>query len=439
MWRQEAARVGLGVEGFLKRMGRGVQTFLVRLLPEQKDTLPKLTTATMLFIAIAVPVVIIAIAATVYVRSGRTNIQAAYIQKAQEIAQQAVSQQDLSAQRTAWEEVILWLDKADKYRITDESIDLRQQAQGTLDNMDAIRRLTFQPALAIQMDARVNIVKLLASSSEDLYALDSDGWVHHLVKTGTEYEIDSKFTCGSGSVGMIIIGPLVDIVSLPPNNPHRAAIMGIDASGNLLYCSPNKGSEAVSLVPPPNLWGELRAVALSGDGLDVLDGKNNIVWRYEDLDLDFQGQPRDFFDNERPTDLSSVIDLEASDEFLFILRADGQMAVCEFRTGMTYTRCNDPTAYHMIIGGKTDVGVTIPPAQFIQMQITQPPEPSLFILDASGPAVYHFSHKLNMKLQYRPDLQDRWLPDRTVSAFVVTPARNLVLAFGNRLYIAPLP
>ena len=142
---------------------------------------------------------------------------------------------------------------------------------------------------------------------------------------------------------------------------------------------------------------------------------------------------------DRPADLSTVIEITASDEYLFLLHQDSRMTVCQFRTGMTKTRCDDPLPYHMVMTGQTDAEVTVPPAQFTQLQITQPPEPSLYILDVSGAAVYHFSHKLNMKQQFRADPQDPWLPEDTVSAFVVTPGRRIILAYANRLYFATLP
>jgi len=437
--RRKVARAGIGAAGFLQTLGRKMQTLLGRVLPTREDETPGISTATMFFIAIAVPLVVIAIAATVYVRTGRTNIHSAYMARAQEIALQAVSQVDPALQRTAWEEVLIWVDKAEKYGETDESTALRQQAQTTLDTMDAIRRLTYQPALAVQLDSSIQVVKLVSTREEDLYALDSSGRVHRLIYSNPDYDVDTKFNCASGAIGMVTVGPLVDIVTLPQNNPHRAAIMGIDGAGNLLFCSPDKGPEAASLTPPSNLWGEIKSIAISADALDILDTRNNNVLRYEGMQTDFQGQPRDYFDQDRPADLSTVIEITASDEYLFLLHQDSRMTVCQFRTGMTKTRCDDPLPYHMVMTGQTDAEVTVPPAQFMQLQITQPPEPSLYILDVSGAAVYHFSHKLNMKQQFRADPQDPWLPEDTVSAFVVTPGRRIILAYANRLYFATLP
>jgi hypothetical protein len=75
------------------------------------------------------------------------------------------------------------------------------------------------------------------------------------------------------------------------------------------------------------------------------------------------------------------------------------------------------------------------------MQVTQPPEASIFILDGKkGPAIYQFSLQLYLARVLRPAVNaDVRLPDQPVTAFAITPGRLAVLAFGNQLYYASLP
>lgn len=117
------------------------------------------------------------------------------------------------------------------------------------------------------------------------------------------------------------------------------------------------------------------------------------------------------------------------------------MVVCTYsNVEVTPTRCTDPYPYRVSTTGQAPQESVTLNAQFTQIQATQPPEPSLFYLDASGRAVYQFSMSLNFVRRLQPTTDgDNPLPDSAPTALAVTGGRNLVVAYDNRIFIAAMP
>ena len=172
-----------------------------------------------------------------------------------------MAQSDPLLQRNNWSQVLQWLDKTEEYGVTPDSRALRVRAQQGVDSVDAINRVEFKPVNRIGFANAVQITRLV-SNGDDLYLLDSSkGSVLRLFQTAQGYEMDTQFNCGPGIVESIIIGALVDIAPMPPVNPRNATVAGMDAGGNLVYCSP--GKPPVVTYPGPaqcglgkNFWDE---------------------------------------------------------------------------------------------------------------------------------------------------------------------------------------
>jgi hypothetical protein len=418
-----------------------LRRFLPRMLPGQPDKLPVLSPAVLIFIAIAVPLVIVAAASTAYIQKGRNEQHQVYLTQAQVLFDQANSQSDGTLQKVNLDAALEWVSKAEAYGVSDDSAALRRQLQSTLDTLEGIQRLDLQLALPGSFDNDVHITRIVASQAEDLYMLDStNGRVFRLIYTRPGYEVDNQFVCGQGVVGGLIIGRLIDIAAAPIGNSFNAAVVGIDEFGNLLYCSSTSANTLAVTLPPPDAgWGKIKAISVDSSSMLVLDVGSNAVWRYEGFNLDFQNPPRFFFDSVVP-DLSTAIDLFQNRDELFLLNQDGHMILCTYsNVYSTPTRCEDPYPYQMALPGQSTQEVATLGGNVEKMQLTQPPEPSVYFLDSTSPAVYQFSLVLNFVRKLRPSTSTGQLPQSPPSAFVVTTGRNLVLAFGNRIYSAPLP
>jgi hypothetical protein len=118
------------------------------------------------------------------------------------------------------------------------------------------------------------------------------------------------------------------------------------------------------------------------------------------------------------------------------------MTLCEGSSfDFQLTRCADPAPYGDSRSGREPSPLRFEDAHFIQVQTTQPPDPSLFILDNAENSVYHFSlRRLNYQRQYRQFVDaDFPFPGTLPSSFVVTPNRRILIAFQNQVYFGSIP
>lgn len=410
----------------------GLVAFVKGILPDSGIfTLPP---STMAFTAIAVPITIVAVAAFVYFQRGREAQYNIHISAAQEAAQLAETKTEPFEQRLAWQTTLLHLDNAELFMSTDESQALRLRSQEIVDTLDATERLDFRPAIIDNLDQTTQISRLIARD-DGLYMLNiTDGVVGRAVLTDEGYLMDSTFQCGPGPYGGFIIGSLVDIAAMPPGNDTKAAVLGMDANGNILRCIPGEIPDAAPLEPPDINWGSPTKIAVDSNDLYVLDPQTNAVWIYRGMDV--SQAPRLFFDQQIPS-LGDVIDIAVDQNDLYLLHEDGHLTTCIYGALSTSpTRCKDPEIFTDPRPGRQS-GPYIEDAFFSQIQFSPPPEPSIYMLDPQTQGIYRFSVRLTFDRQFRPQEP---IADSPASAFYVNRGDHAVyLAVGNQVYYAPLP
>ncbi len=438
-WLKGLAALIRGTRAVQASAGKGMGKVIPRVLPGKPSTQPAgLSAATMIFIAVAVPVVVAAAAVTVYYRQGASEERVAFLQQARIYAEQAGNQSDATLRKGAWEQTLYWVKKAEDYGKDDESQALRRRAQVALDTIDGVVRMSLVPAFSSTLGSQTMITGM-AATSDELYLLDSNaGRVLHMTRAGRSYEYDPNFNCGPGPSGNLIIGPLVGMAALPPGNDPKASVLAVDGAGNLLYCFPDEPPLARTLNRPANNWGKITGMTLGGGNLYVIDRESNSVYRYDGLNYLFGGEPRLFFGNVVPN-LSNVIHMTIYQDDLYLLRGDGTVTLCTWSDfDFAPTRCADPAAYGD--ARKNTEIKRFAGARFLQMQTTQPPDPSLYMLDSNGPSVYHFSLRLNLQRQLRQDADSDFpLPDKPVTALAINANRMVFMAFGNQIFTGPLP
>jgi hypothetical protein len=400
-----------------------------------------LSPTTLLVIALAVPLIVATVGLTVYIRLGRGEEFKAYLNTAQQLIDQGAAQQDLTLQRQDYEKALFWMDKADTKGHSDEGDALRQRAQAALDDLDGIQRLAFLPALANDLPKDINIVRVAATIS-DLYLLDGkQGRVLRLFRSGQGYEYDSQFVCGPGRAGSAVIGPLVDIAALPPGNQTHATVMGIDEGGNVVYCTPNiDGFDSHALTPPDSRWSKILRIVMEQNQLYVLDPQVNAVYRYDSVTapLSFDASPKLYFDKQVPR-MADVIDLAVNQDYLYLLHSDGTMSTCT-SSGLS-VECADPTPFGDGRKGHSADVDKFAGTQFTLLESTDPPNPSIYVLDQENASIYQFSlRKLNLQGLYRSGIKpDYPLPARQPTAFAISPNRRAVMAYGYQVFYAVLP
>jgi hypothetical protein len=446
--KKKAAVIWNGWKTFSERVSHAWQNFLTRLAPQRTTSAaptPALTRshaspALLVFIAIAVPLVVVAIAMTVYLQSGRSEQRITYYQQAVSFAEKALAEKDPSAQRSDWDQVITWLDKAEAYGITQDSRALRARAQLGVDSTEAVTRLEFQAINRVGFANAVKVVRMVATG-DDLYLLDaSDGSVLRLFLTAQGYVQDTLFNCGPGPLNKVFIGPLVDISAMPPVNPNNATLAAVDGNGNLLYCIPGKNPINHTLAPPNVGWGKIAGMALSQTSLYMMDTLGNAIWVYTSNDLTFQTAPHLFSEKFNIT-MGDVVDMVMYEDNVYFLRKDGHVVECMLsNVADISTRCSDPAKFTDGRSGRDPKPALMPGTQFAQLLSINAPDPSIYILDTSHASIYRFSVALTFQDQMRPSGTTKTpLPKTEPTAFTITPHRIAFLAYGSQVFMAQMP
>lgn len=423
-----------------ERLGAFLGSFLPRLLPGSDTTRPySLPTYALIFIAVVIPVTVVTVASMVYLRFGQSIQYDELYNQASNAQAQAVSETDPIRQRDAWQRVLNHLTDAEAYRETEQSRQLRREAQFQLDILMGIVRLEFTPAFPNGLGDAAQISHM-AASENDLYMLDADGGkILHAAFTGQSLGLDSAFNCKPGTYGGYQVGPLIDLVALPKANALGAAVMGIDATGTLLYCAPDQVPQAIPLPALPNTnWGRINSFALDSGNLYVLDAQSRAVWVFIGQDSAFIDTPYYFFGNEIPASIDNAIDLAVVGDDLYMLHADGHLSTCTFsRLSDVPTRCQDPAPRVDNYPAHRDVDI-FQMAHFTQMGMTSPPNSVILLLDSVGQSVFRFSPRSfefqNMVTGYAGKANP--FQRGPVRAMAVSPNYVLYLAIGDQVYFA---
>ena len=396
----------------------------------------------LIFIAVAIPVLIAAIGMMLFLNKVKGDTPQ-YLALADQFYQQAITETGDNATRLSdLQQSLYWLDFAEKYGKSADSIALRNQVQSGVDSLEGIIRVDMAPALNDGLIPGAAITQVMATNT-DLYALDSNsGKVLRFSLNGSAYQQDSSFDCGPNPKNPLNdIGNLVDMVTISPDNSYNATILAVDANGTLDYCVPADTGYIVKLPAPDMGWGAIQSISLYQNNLYVLDIKGNAVYRFEGSGLDFSDKPTLFFDEQIPP-LSDALDIEVIGYELELLRGNGQMIYCTYSPikDMKSTQCQTPAQFMDTRAGQSLLVDSFPEAQFVQLRMTESPDSSLYLLDASKDTIYHFSYARSLQRVLHPRMIDGTDSTSMVpTAFAVSPGRELFVAYGNQIYFGQIP
>jgi hypothetical protein len=423
--------VGTTLQQFFASLG----VLIRRILPDEK--ILDLPPSVMLFGAVAIPLIVVTVAGVVYAREGRGRLYQEKLTQAQSVAEQALPLQDPLEIRAAWEQVLFHLDEAAHYGDTQDARDLRTYAYSVIDNLDIVERINYQPGIVNGLPRDVQVVKIVANADNELYMLNGEnGYVLRATYTDKGYELDPVFNCGPVP-GPLQVGPLIDIEVLPRGQEDGATLLGMDANGNLLRCTPGEENAPLSMqmAPPDINWGDPKAFALDGGNIYVLDPQTNAVWIYWAID-GYTELPTYYFGNQVPP-LQNVIDMTVSDGDLYLLHDDGRMTVCDYSSYVDApTRCTESADFMDLRAGYQS-GQQMQGTNFAQIQFAPPPDPSIYLFDPTDEAIYHLSMRLAYQRQYRPS-EPLSLSDE-VTAFAVGRDRRAFIATDDQVYFAIMP
>lgn len=424
------------------KLAAALEKFLPRLLPGDEQELAPSLRSLPLFIAILVPVLVATIGVVLYSNWGVPEQYRTYYSQALATREQALVETNPVRQRELWKTVIDGLDSADSYtseKPTEESGNLRREAQNALDSLNRTVRLEFKPAFNGSLSPGL-VVTRMAASDTDLYLLDATrGTVMRGVYNNRNYDMDGSFECGPGSYDGIQVGNLIDIVALPRSNPSAATLLGIDASGNLLYCIPDEKPHATFLKMPDTGWNKITAFAYDANNLYVLDAPARAVWVYFGAaDLTFPDNPYYFFESQVPLEMEKTTGMAVNGDDLYLLHADGHLTTCTLsRISVSPTRCNDPAVFIDTRPGFQG-GIRLADGNFSQVAFTTPPDPSVALLQPYTQSVFRFSARaLELQSQIQGLAKGSLIPEGAeITAMTFSPNKFMFLFAGNQVYFA---
>lgn len=438
--RQMAKMIASGIQATRRMsatLGEKLRNFLPRLLPNSEEASTPVPSSTlMFFMAVLIPLMVVTVLVVVYIRYGRSEQYDAYLRQAQENRAQALALANPVEQRIAWENVLLNVDIAESHRETSDTITLRQEAEANLDKLLGITRLQFSAAFS----SKPNIdVSRMAANETDLFLLNAaNGEALRAVPApgGRGFQLDTTFNCRPGVYSNYTVGPLVDILALPGLNAINATMLGIDASGNLLYCAPGMVARAIPLPIPDTNWGRVTGFTLDNGTLYVLDAPSRAVWVYNGKDGTFVDRPYFFFGKQTPS--QDVIDFIITGDDLYMLHADGHLSICSYTTVESSTsQCQDPLPLvnPFLAYQGSDLFST---AHFTQVLFAAPPDQSILMLDADTQGVMRFSPRsLELQNQFRPMTgAANPIPSGPAGAVTVSPNHVLYMAVDGQIYFA---
>ncbi|MHB8777205.1 MAG: hypothetical protein ACYC6R_05515 [Anaerolineales bacterium] len=438
--RKTAKAIAFGIQSTRRlsdTLDEKLRKFLPRLLPNTESPETSMPSSSwMIFMAILIPLIVVAIASVVYLRYGRSEQYDTYFRQARQMRDQAVALSNPVEERIAWEKVLLNVEIAESHRETSDSITLRQEAETNLDELLGITRMQFNPAFSSKLGIDVS---RMAANETDIFLLNAaNGEVLRASPAGggRGFQLDTTFNCKPGVYGNYTVGPLVDIMALPGLNSINATMLGIDAGGNLLYCAPGQVAQAIPLPPPDTNWGRVTAFTLDSGNLYVLDSPARAVWVYNGKDGTYVDRPYFFFGQQTPT--QDVIDFIISGDELYMLHADGHLSKCSYsRLVSNSSQCQDPLPLINPFKAYQDIDL-FDTAHFTQMLFAAPPDQSILLLDADTQGVLRFSARsLELQNQLRPTTgAANSLPSEPVGAVTVSPNHVLYLAVDGQVYFA---
>ena len=407
----------------------------VEVPPEKKTQEPQfklpISNRVLLLVAIAVPLIIAAIAGTIYLKMGVEEQFAYYYEKARQISGEAIGETDSEVKRTRLENALQYLEQAETFRSNDDSRELRLQIEAALDDVDGVVRLELFNIIDSQLNASIKISKLFVLNQYDLFALDGNsGQVLHFIYDGQIYQLDDNFVCGGSG-----LEKFVDIAPLSPMNEKRASVIAIDAIGSITYCKINAEPENEMLKVPIFGWLNVTEMTMERNAIFALDQGTRALWQYYGKSQIFTDEePYLFFSQDPPLDLTQVKAMDVYSDTIVFVEESNQVMTCVVRA-MT---AEDRECFYLPPIDKQGVPISLQQMDWVDIYAADFP-PSYYLLDQNSRTLYQFSvqMKLNKTFRFYAAGGD-WLPKKDITAFTVTDQQNILVAFGNEIYLAQI-
>ena len=334
-----------GLDQGMERMRQSTGDLLERILPEGAPPRPtvspepappiSLSGRALLAVALAIPVVMLAIVISTRLQYDRTR--QTQFRNIQQVAQQrydaAMNMTEATYMRQALYEAREAVEEGLAIAPDDELLNsLARRIRNKLDDLDRVARLFHLWQLAILTDDPTSPTdsSRIVVQNRDVFILNrgSDRIYYYLLNNAGDalqpLDRDPVLLKKGDMKGGIIVGDLVDIAWLAEGGERTlSTFVALERSGLLLVYDPQRRFD-VFPVADSDTWLKPQAIGGYFGNLYVLDPLLNRLLKYVPVDNAYTSPPSDYISPAVDVDLTGAVDL-AIDGNMYILMADGRV------------------------------------------------------------------------------------------------------------------
>jgi len=282
-------------------------------------------------IAIALPIVVAILVATVYWQQGvaRQRRFAQLVAQAQQEMQTAGQVEEVAARGYLLNALDL-MTEAEGLRPGDPQVnELREQTEYILKKIDKVSELQWIQPLWEYGEPDGQPGRVIVAKNIDVYVLDKslDRVYKHLLDQTMhalqELEGEPVLLRKGDPRGTIIVGDLVDMAwAKAEGGRSRPSLLVLESGGSLLEYDPVR-QDGISVLPVGGRerWRQPQILGSQQGNLYLLDSGLNQILRYEPH---YDGSPGDYLATPEGLDLAGVVDMAVAGQ-VYLLYADGHI------------------------------------------------------------------------------------------------------------------
>ncbi|MBP6015418.1 MAG: hypothetical protein KA586_01770 [Candidatus Promineofilum sp.] len=336
-----ARRVASGSARGLSRFTAWLAEVLGRLLSHKSDE-PAVHWAVPTTVALIVPLIIGAVATSVYIQRDMVNeLSQIKEQMLDEMTAAESAGGDSAEGQAHYLRLLSLASEAEVLRPGDlEVATLRADALTALDRIDGVSRLTAETFY--RYAAGTNLTRIaLRRQDGGIAVLDQTSNRVMLHATDDSFrnltsEDPSTIGFGGQAVGANTMRTIFDILWLPGSAAAtRDSVSMVDTTGGFFSFYPNLGDTSGVILGNSSKWNNPTAMASYLDRLYILDTEARQIWKYYASTnySQLEGDEAIFFGGEAELDQAADFDLYAEDGSLVIVYKDGRIRYYDTRSG----------------------------------------------------------------------------------------------------------
>jgi len=422
--------------GAVGMLGKGLRTVLKLSLPgveteasgprqagtQAQPTEPRPSFAGLKYVAIGLPLVILAVTMMTYWYKGysRENEYAGTMEQAAQTYQQALGAPS--------NQILLLLDQTETLLAQAEAIKteqpeitaMRTDIQAVRDQVGRVIRLAYMPLLNLYDTPNTSLKRVIVERSQ-VYVLDTslNRVYHHTLDDISDTLLPPPAGEISPDIGN---SGIIDMVWMAAGDTRPTSDLFVLSRTGLLKFDPDWGPTDIPIVQT-ELWQMPVAAGSFYSNFYVLDAQANQIYRYLPTVGGYEQAPETYFAPGTTVDLNGAVDI-AIDGSIYVLFQSGQIK--QFNSGQPV----DFQITGLDIPLKNPTAIYTAPDELAQ---------NIYIADAGNQRIVQLTKDGQFVRQFKPRAEDEGSFDDLRSVYVDEIAQKVFVLNGNQLFAPNLP